>query len=155
MPRIRGTTDAQSSFLRALAKSELGPGKKPWPSAVVMRRWLRKPGFIAAMRRVRQAMRYQADFQLYSSAASAAHRMQSIVCEQGGEIEPKLLAALSSLLKLAHVRERFAVPDPKAEMRDGELMTFLRQVHPTVTVRSALDYIERYCTDDSDDVGED
>jgi hypothetical protein len=99
MPRIPGTTDAQSAFLRSFRQS----ATPAWPAPSILRRWLRRPEFRAALKSVRQTLRYQADFHLAAAAATAS----------------KLLAAdpaandvgrLTTLLRAAHLRQRF--PDP-------------------------------------------
>jgi hypothetical protein len=49
-PRI---THRQTSFLRSLLKKTPGPLPSDWPSPVVLRRWLRRPTFLAALNTLR------------------------------------------------------------------------------------------------------
>src|SRR5687768_2232433 len=117
MPRIQGTTTAQTKFLRAFRSTPHGPGAEHWPSPAILRRWLRRPGFVHAMRSIRDAMRYQADFQLLSAAASAAHMMHTSVSAADREVETAQLNAMSTLMKLAHLRQRFAAEEPAPPVR--------------------------------------
>jgi hypothetical protein len=50
----------------------------------------------------------------------------------------KQIEALIHLLRLSHIRHRFAEPLPFPERRESELIEILRMVHPTITVRDAL-----------------
>jgi hypothetical protein len=69
---------------------------------------MRRPTFVAALKSVQQAMRMQADFQLLSAAAAAAHLLHTAVTAGDHESQAKQIKAMSELLKVAHVRERFA-----------------------------------------------
>jgi hypothetical protein len=142
MPDIKDTTRAQTKFLRAFLKEPFGPGVEDWPTAAVLRRWLRKPGFVVAMKRVREAIRYQADFQLLSAAGAASHHLHTTLT--GGDLEGRRqeVQAMSALLKLSHLRERFAPPEPKSMPRDGELMSMLRGFHRDATVGDVLDWVD-------------
>src|SRR5688500_524868 len=64
MPRIKGTTDAQSAFLRKLRNDPTGMPAEDWPSAVKMRRWMRRKGFRKALTQVWRVLQVQADLQL-------------------------------------------------------------------------------------------
>lgn len=144
MPDIKGTTRAQTIFLRSFRKEPFGPGAEHWPSVAVLRKWMRKPGFLAAMKSVREALRYQADFQLLSAAASAAHVLHTTVSAGDHEMQQAQLKGMSGLLKLAHLRERFAPPETKATPRDGQVMDFLRSVHPNAPVEAVLEAIAQW-----------
>ncbi|HEV2296269.1 MAG TPA: hypothetical protein VGR35_20660 [Tepidisphaeraceae bacterium] len=50
-----------------------------WPSPAILRRWLRRPGFVQAMQSIRDAIRYQADFQLLTAVGSAAHVLHTTI----------------------------------------------------------------------------
>jgi hypothetical protein len=119
MPNIKGTSRAQTNFLRAFRTDPHGPGAEKWPSPAILRRWLRRPGFVQAMRSIQDAMRYQADFQLLSAAASAAQGLHASVAT--GEGETARMKAMSDLMKLAHVRQRFAPEEPPPPIRESVL----------------------------------
>ena len=111
MADIKGTTRAQTLFLRALSKSQCGPRAEHWPSPAVLRRWLRREGFVNAMDSVRDALRFQADFQLLSAAASASQILHTSACSDDHEAARAKMKAFADLMKLAHLRERFARTD--------------------------------------------
>ena len=144
MPRITGTTDTQTKFLRTFKTAPFGPGVEDWPSVAVLRRWLRRPGFVAAMRSLQNAMRCQADFQLLSAAAAGAHVLHTSITAHDADDSHKQVKAMSDLLKLAHLRERFASSQslPETPIRDSEVLNWLRKVHPTATVADVLAMIE-------------
>src|SRR5207247_631093 len=79
MPDMKGTTRAQTIFLRAFRNNPKGPPPQVWPSPMVLRRWLKRPGFCDAMEKVLRALRYQADFQLTAAAASGATLLHEFV----------------------------------------------------------------------------
>jgi hypothetical protein len=142
MPRITGTTDTQTKFLRSFRTSPFGPGVEDWPSAAILRRWLRKPAFVAALRSLQTAMRCQADFQLLSAAAAGAHVLHTSITAGNSDDSHKQIKAMSGLLKLAHLREKFASQSlPKPVIRDNQLINMLGKVHPETTVGFFLEYI--------------
>jgi hypothetical protein len=138
MPDIKGTTRAQTKFLRSFRKCRFSPNVEEWPSPAVLRRWMRRPRFVMAMRGVRDALRYQADFQLLSAAAAAAHILHTSVCSSDHEQARIEMKAFADLMKLAHTRERFAKPDPEPQVSDASLLASMRAVHPSITVQEAL-----------------
>jgi len=100
MPRITGTTDAQTTFLRAFRHNPTGPAPADWPTPTILRRWLRRPAFLAALNSLHQTLRFQVDFHLATAAARAAAAFTA---------QPELTTQdLSRLLRLAHLRDRFA-----------------------------------------------
>jgi hypothetical protein len=100
MPRITGTTDAQTTFLRAFRHSPTGPAPTDWPTPAILRRWLRRPAFLTALNSLHQTLRFQVDFHLATAAARAAAAFTA---------QPEFTTQdLSRLLRLAHLRERFA-----------------------------------------------
>jgi hypothetical protein len=105
MPRIPNTSNQQSSFLRAFHKNKSGPPPQDWPSPAILRRWLRKPGFLKALQSIRQTLHFQSDF-LLSSAASTAFSTPD-------PLDPAQFKHLYQLLRLSHLRQRFtaALPD--------------------------------------------
>jgi hypothetical protein len=104
MPRITGTTDAQSTFLRAFRHNPAGPAPADWPHPAILRRWLRRPAFLTALNSLHQTLRFQVDFHLATAAARAAAAFTA---------QPELTTQdLSRLLRLAHLRDRFASTTP-------------------------------------------
>ena len=132
MPDIKGTTRAQTKFLRAFRTDPHGPSEDKWPSPAIMRRWLRRPGFCDAMASIRDAMRYQADFQLLSAAASAAHAMHTSLAT--GEPEAKRMKVMNDLMKLSHVRQRFAPEEPPRPKRDTLLFDMVCTGHENASL---------------------
>src|ERR1041384_8723365 len=117
MPNVTGTTRAQTIFLRQLAQSPTGLPPDAMPHPNLMRRWLRRPAFRQALEELRDTFRFQADFQLASTAANAARLLQTLtdptrtIDSDGASDLRAQLHALSQLLKLSHLRQRFA-PEP-------------------------------------------
>ena len=142
MPRIEGTTNAQTKFLRAFRTDPHGPSVDKWPSPAVLRRWLRRPGFCDAMASIRDAMRYQADFQLLAASASAAHGLHTSIST--GEPEAKRMKVMGDLMKLAHVRERFAPEEPPRPKRDTLLFDMVCVAHKDATIGVLRSMFERY-----------
>ena len=50
----------------------------------------------------------------------------------------KQIESLVQLLRMSHIRHRFAEPLPEPERRDLDLIGLLRTVHPSITVEEAL-----------------
>lgn len=142
MPDIKGTTRAQTLFLRAFARHPNGPPADQWPSPVVLRRWLKRPGFCGAMNSVLRAMRYHADFHLTAAAASGANLILSSVQNGDATEARRNIESLAQLLRIHHVRQRFADPLPEPQPRTSDLLEALHLAHPDITVRDAL-----YCND--------
>jgi hypothetical protein len=138
MTYIKGTTKAQTIFLRGFARNPYGPPPDAWPSPVVLRRWLKRPGFCSAMNSILCALRYQADFHLTAAAASGAHLLHGTV--HGGDVVEarRNIESLIHLLRMSHIRHRFAEPLPKPEPRGLDLIAVLKIAHPDITVRDAL-----------------
>jgi hypothetical protein len=95
MPRIEGTTNAQSRFLRAFNRSVTGPAGDEWPSPRVLRRWIRQPGFVRALAEIRAAQDLQARVGLSAARIGAARGL--VV---GERVKQNL-----ELLRLAHKQE--------------------------------------------------
>jgi hypothetical protein len=130
MPRINGTTQHQTNFLRAFHTHQNGPPAELWPSPAIFRRWLRRPAFRSALESILAALRYQTDFHL---AVAACHTARMIADGATlGEIEntpPKP----DQLLRLHHLRQRFpASPAPTPQNTDAA------QNEPTETPKSQL-----------------
>ena len=106
MPNVQGTSRAQTLFLRSFRASPTGPAPADWPSPAVLRKWLRKPAFRAALASIRQTLQFQSDFQLANAATAAARKLLA-------DDTPLTTHDLRQLLHLAHLRQRFTdAPDP-------------------------------------------
>ena len=75
MPRIPGTTNEQSAFLRAILKNPDGPPPELWPRPAIWRRWIKRDTFRAAMDSLRDALQYETDLHLAYAARNAARAM--------------------------------------------------------------------------------
>ena len=104
MPRI---SDRQQSFLRAFVNNPSGPAAEDWPSPAILRRWLRRPRFRAALNSVQLCIRFQTDFHIASAATSAARNLDNADA-------PPTPRQLENILRLSHLRQRFnaTVPEP-------------------------------------------
>src|SRR5437016_1673293 len=105
MPDANPITRTQTLFLRAFRNSPAGPTPDQWPSPSILRRWLRSRAFVTALNSIRDALRFQLDFQLAAAAAQAAQ----ILAAPGAQFSQLDLKRLSDLLRLAHLRQRFPV----------------------------------------------
>src|SRR5438128_2395873 len=76
MPRIDGTTDAQSFFLRAFLKDPLGPEAKDWPAPAILDKWLTRPKFLRGLARVIHGHHFRSDLHLAAAADSAAQSLE-------------------------------------------------------------------------------
>ena len=104
MPDIKGTNRAQTLFLRSFRRSPTGPAPEDWPSITLLRRWLRKPAFKAALDSIREALRFHAEFYLTIGASRAA---QTLGTAQQAALNSDDVKTLSELLRHAHLRQRF------------------------------------------------
>lgn len=145
MPRIPGTSNAQSAFLRAFLKSPGGPPPAEWPLPAILRRWLRRPTFRAALQSVRDAARFQADFHLAAAGTAAAASLQSIATSSASADSIRQAHALLHLLRHAHMRQRFTedAPLPHHVPTCDDLLDFLRD-RPAASVDSVLYHWERH-----------
>ncbi len=116
MPKVKGNTDAASTFLRAFRKSPAGPPPHKWPAPSVLRRWLRRPAFRAALRSIQQTLRLQSDFHLTTAATLAAAKLDP----KDDAITPQSLDKLTQLLRLSHLRQRFPTDSPSPESTEPE-----------------------------------
>jgi hypothetical protein len=113
MPNLPGTTNKQTLFLRAFRNHESGPPPEMWPSPSILRKWLRKPGFIKALRSVQEALRFQTDFHLTNAAKEAARKFSA----QDSGLSTQ---DLNRLLRHAHLRQRFPAADQHAEPTEAD-----------------------------------
>jgi len=72
MPRIAGTSNAQSVFLRAFRKSHTCPPPERWPSPMTLKSWMRQPAFRRAFMEIRSALELQTQVRLIAASARAA-----------------------------------------------------------------------------------
>jgi hypothetical protein len=154
MPDLNGTTRAQTLFLRAFKRNPNGPPANEWPAPIVLRRWLKRPGFCGAMNSIFRAMRYKADFHLTAAAASGANLLHGAVAAGDVENVRKQIDSLIHLLRIAHIRHRFAEPLPQPESTMHEFIRYLRIVHPDISVRDALEGMDVLSTPRGGDVNE-
>jgi len=143
MSDYTGTTRAQTIFLRAFRANPAGPPPEQWPSPVVLRRWLKRRGFCGAMDSILRALRYQADFHLTAAAASGAHLLHAAVDAGDPTAFRKNIEALTLLLRMSHIRARFAEPLPKPPITHLDFIGMLRSVHPNAKVGETLHFIDR------------
>jgi hypothetical protein len=146
MSDIPGTTRAQTLFLRAFHSSPDGPPPDAWPSPAIFRRWLRSSRFRIALRTVRDAMRVRADLHLSAASSAAAHTLQSVLAAAPTDPAALLdrhaqLNALTHLLRLAHLRQRFPSDPPPPPQRHNELEWLARRANPNTPVG---DVVRRY-----------
>lgn len=132
MPRIKGTSHAQTIFLRAFLKNPAGPPPAEWPPPAILRRWLRRPTFRAALQSVRDAARFQTDFHLAAAGTSAAASLQTLAATPGVSADAlPQVHALLHLLRHAHVRQRFNPDEPQAPQLVPKAIAPLPQDNPT------------------------
>ena len=149
MANFKGTTKAQTRFLRALAKNPLGPPPDDWPGIVALRRWLRRPAFRRALDSLLDALRFRSDLHLAYAATTAAQTLQQPP-DDPDKAEIECRKSKMALLKLVHLRQhnhKPPLPDAAPLHTQAALSLerqFLRTVHPDTTVRDALDYLDRY-----------
>ncbi|HLL88284.1 MAG TPA: hypothetical protein VK324_03180 [Tepidisphaeraceae bacterium] len=131
-----------------------GPPPDCWPSPAILRRWLRRPTFRAALLSLRDTMRWQADLQLTAAAAVATHALQHAAAAvptadlEAATAQQRSVTALTRLLRIYHLRQRFPAADPVPPPSAGEqadrgrstedLVAMMRTFHPDATVRSFL-----------------
>ncbi len=101
----------QYRFLRDLREAaDTGLCDRPWPRVTTLRRWLRRPGFRAALRSLQAALRFQRDWMLSVSAAQAARNLAAMVSEQdprSGVADPdSRLASLVRIIRTEQIRQR-------------------------------------------------
>lgn len=96
MPRSHGLSDGQSNFLRALRSSPNGLAPDSLPSPVVLRRWMRRPRFRAALESVRGAMDFATDLHLAAAAARASNELHRVLTPQTDDPNADMPAQLAS-----------------------------------------------------------
>ena len=101
----------QYKFLQDLREAaETGLCDRPWPRVTTLRRWLRRPGFRAALRSLQSAIRVQRDFMLAVSAAQASRNLAAMISEQDprcGLADPDArLTSLVRIIRAEQIRQR-------------------------------------------------
>jgi hypothetical protein len=117
MPRIPGTTNAQTLFLRAFRHHPAGPPPEAWPSPAILRRWLQRPAFLEALDAIRAGLRLRTDLHLTAAAVRAAQQLQTPPAPDSPQGTVEYRRSLS-LLRLAHLRETFSVGEPDDDAHD-------------------------------------
>ncbi len=105
MPRIPGNSNAASAFLRSFRTNPAGPPPDKWPAPAILRRWLRRPAFRAALSSLQDTLRLQADFHLATAASCAAALAAP---DPAASETAKSKVEILQLLRLSHLRQRFA-----------------------------------------------
>ncbi|MGH7177627.1 MAG: hypothetical protein ACREJC_09625 [Tepidisphaeraceae bacterium] len=137
MTHIKGTSRQQTKFLRECLKDPTGMSNRTWPSAITMRRWMRRRGFRIAIKGIRDALRFQADVHIAAAAAQGAQCLAQAVAPDGASVDPARLTqikqhidSLTTLLRLAHLRQRFNVEPPEPlRWPDGMRRVFREMAH--------------------------
>jgi hypothetical protein len=118
-------TAAQTLFLRAFRESSAGPPPQDWPAPGTFRRWLKKESFRKALASIRDALRFQADLHVATAAAQAAKNLQAALptaspldLDAAAQLTTQL-KAITDLLRLAHLRQRFPADAPSADESSG------------------------------------
>jgi hypothetical protein len=118
-------TPAQALFLRAFRENPTGPAADKWPAPGTFRRWLKKTSFRKDLAAIRDALRFQADLHVATAAAQAAKSLQSslgsapLSADTAADLTTQL-KAITDLLRLAHLRQRFpADADPSHTSAGG------------------------------------
>jgi hypothetical protein len=128
MPKYDDKTAAQALFLRAFRENPAGPSPDKWPTPGTFRRWLKKASFRKDLAAIRDALRFQADLHVATAAAHAAKSLQAslgpapIDADTGATLATQL-KAITDLLRLAHLRQRFpadADPDAHADYANAD-----------------------------------
>jgi DNA-directed RNA polymerase specialized sigma24 family protein len=112
MPRVDGTTNAQTTFLRAFRTNPAGPAPADWPSPAILRRWLRRPAFVRALTSLREALRFRAQFHLANAANQAAEVLHDPV--QRDALSSQQVRTLFELLRADQIRQRNPTKDAGA-----------------------------------------
>jgi hypothetical protein len=149
MFQTRHATRAQSIFLRAFHNNPDGPSPDDWPSPAIFRRWLRSHRFRIALQTVRDAMRVRADLHLSAASSAAAHTLQSVLAATPTNPDALVdrhlqLNALTHLLRLAHLRQRFPSDPPPPPSPHSDLAWFIRlPVNQNRTCAQALGFYDK------------
>ncbi len=135
MSRISNTTNRQSKFLRLLSRDPLGLPTDQWPSVPLLRKWMRRPGFVAALESIRRTLLTQSDLHLAAATAQIAHWMRlTPLGSQQAEDAPSLHTLLQ-VFRLAHARAKQA---PLTSLLTGPAGQPLKTPQPSEHARRLL-----------------
>ena len=122
MPRIEGTSNRQSSFLRAFRLHHGGPPPEAWPSPAILRRWLRHHGFRRAFTDLQRTLKTALSFQSLTTGLAAAQSLHHALVSPPApdpDLNPEP-RTLNPSQRLELHRER---------LRNRTALTFLRLAH--------------------------
>lgn len=102
MPRGQGLSDAQSIFLRALRTSPNGLAPDALPGPAVLRRWMRRPRFRAALDSVRAALEFATELQLSAAAARASNELHRALTPQSDDPNADMPVQLAAQKEQIH-----------------------------------------------------
>ena len=183
MPRIPGTNDAQSFFLRAFSQNPSGPAPADWPNAARLRKWLRRKTFRRAFLAIQNTHRLRSDLHLSAASAQAGQSLESLTANNAlaNTTDPSSIANCKSqianattILRLSHLRQRFpnpADPDPIANCKSQlanppdlsrdqylELLQYAFSLHtrghPKMTVEEANRFWQNHLQSIRDDLAQ-
>src|SRR5712672_1544504 len=123
MSKAEDKTAAQTLFLRAFRQNPAGPPAESWPAPGTFRRWLKKQSFRNDLAAIRDALRFQADLPVATAAAQAAKSLQTRLGAgplnaDSAAAPTTQLKAITALLRLAHLRQRFPADTASAPTHD-------------------------------------
>jgi len=102
----------QYLFLKELRNSAEGFPDHLWPRLTTLRKWLRHPGFRAALKSLQTTMRFERDWMMAASASRAAKNLHVMLSEQdprNGLAEPDLrLASLVRIVRAEQLQQKAA-----------------------------------------------
>ena len=113
MSRPERLNQRQYAFLRKVRNHPHGLPTLDWPRSADLRRWMKRPGFVAALTSLQASFRAEADLLLAGASARAAMNLQDILSCDGGGCTPAFLQAhsaalmtLGRLVRFDHMRQK-------------------------------------------------
>ena len=127
MPRTKLISDSQKLFLRAWIQNPDGPPAHQWPSPAVLAKWLLSHRFRATLNAIRDTHRYRSDLHLANASSSASQTLDALA-RSGALLDPdpvkdhkSKIANAITILRLSHLRQRFAPLDPPPPVSKAKL----------------------------------
>ncbi len=108
MSDFKGTTRSQTNFLRKLKRGQFGMVHDGWPSALLLRRWMRRQRFRELLHSMIESLAMQADLHLMSAGAQAARTLEKTLAGGIDESTRSQFSALVSMMRMTHARLRHA-----------------------------------------------